>query len=389
MTHVSGFPLEFTPLKAGRELAIKKILILRFSSLGDIILTTPLLKILRKNYPDAQIDYCTKKSYSDILKYNPAVSNVLEVSDDMDFAELRLLKKILIKNKYDLVIDLHNNLRTFYLKLSLRLRTSVVTFKKYSYRKFLLVHFKINRMKDLPSIAQRYIDTLLSFPPACRLGRRMRESGDISKDESRLILQPEIITNDYAVENAKNVLNNIYPSPSGRSDGAKLICIVPSSKHFTKTYPAENYIELINKFDKGNHKFALVCTGKDRDIIYKIKSGTGDNVYNLCDKLSLPVLYEFMKMCDLVITGDTGPMHIAEAAGVPIIMLAGSSVKEFGFYPSPLLRRGVGGEVFEVNGLPCRPCSHIGKDYCPKGHFKCMKEITPDMIYDKAEKLLN
>ncbi|MFI5144613.1 MAG: glycosyltransferase family 9 protein [Ignavibacteria bacterium] len=347
-------------------MAIKKILILRFSSLGDIILTTPLLKILRTNFPEAQIDYCTKKSYSDLLKYNPAVSNVLEVSDDMDFAELRLLKKILIKNKYDLVIDLHNNLRTFYLKLSLRLRTLVVVFKKYSYRKFLLVHFKINRMKDMPSIAQRYIGTIKHII-----------------DVNTIELTPEIFTNEYAVENAKKLLNNIYPSPSGRTGGAKLICIVPSSKHFTKTYPAENYIELINKFDKDNYKFALAGAGKDKDIIGKIKSGTDDNVYNLCDKLSLPVLSEFMKMCDLVISGDTGPMHIAEAAGVPIIMLAGSSVKEFGFYPSPLLRGGVGGEVLEVNNLPCRPCSHIGKDYCPKGHFKCMKDITPNMVYEK------
>lgn len=350
MTHVSGFPPAW-------ELAIKKILVFRFSSLGDIILTTPLLKILRKNYPDAQIDYCTKKSYSDLLKYNPAVSRVLEVSDDMDFAELRLLKKTLINEKYDLVIDLHNNLRTFYLRLSLRLGTYVVVFKKYSFKKFLLVKFKINRMKDLPSIAQRYIDTIKHII-----------------DVNTIELTPEIKTNDYAKEEADKIISGLnIPANS------KLICIVPSSKHFTKTYPAENYIDLINKFDRNKFSFILTGKGTDKNNIDRIKSETGENVFNLCDKLSLPELYEVMKKCNLVISGDTGPMHIAEAAGVPIIMLAGSSVKEFGFYPINEKNT-----ILEIDGLSCRPCSHIGKDYCPKGHFKCMKEITAEMVYKKV-----
>ena len=166
-----------------------------------------------------------------------------------------------------------------------------------------------------------------------------------------------------------------------------LICIVPSSKHFTKTYPAEFYIELINKFDTGKYNFVLIGKGEDKIIIDKIISQTGNNVYNLCDKLSLLELTELIKKCDLVITGDTGPMHIAEAAGVPIIMLAGSSVKEFGFYPSPLLGKGVGGEVLEINTLSCRPCSHIGRESCPKGHFRCMKDIKPEMVYEKIKNI--
>ncbi len=341
---------------------------------GDIVLTTPLLKILRQNFPDAEINYCTKKSNADLIRYNPAINKVLEVSDDMDFAELRLLKKVLKKEKYDLVIDLHNNLRTFYLKIFLRLNSKVLVFKKYSFRKFLLVHFKINFMKDLPQISGRYINTLQNII-------------DTSKP---CILSPEIYTYDYSREQADKLFTSLNVP-----NNSKLVCIVPSSKHFTKTYPPDNYIELINKFDKNEYKFILAGKGEDKTNIEKIKSKTGGNVFDLCDKLSSLELYEIIKKCDLVISGDTGPMHIAEAGGVPIIMLAGSSVKEFGFYPiessppAPLLlqRRGEKNMVLEINELSCRPCSHIGGDSCPKGHFKCMKDITPEKIFGTVEQL--
>jgi heptosyltransferase-2 len=219
-------------------------------------------------------------------------------------------------------------------------------------------------LKDVPPVTRRYLDTLKHL-----------------LDAEVIAPVPELYSNDYAKEDADKLITGLnIPANS------KLICIVPSSKHFTKTYPPENYIELINKFDKNKFSFILIGKGNDKVNIEKIKSTSGENVYNLCDKLNLLELYEVMKKCDLVISGDTGPMHIAESAGVPIIMLAGSSVKEFGFYPTsppaPLQRQGEI-KIFEVDGLPCRPCSHIGKDHCPKGHFKCMKDITTDMIYNE------
>ena len=203
------------------------------------------------------------------------------------------------------------------------------------------------------------------------------------------MLTPEIYTNDYAKEEADKLIAGLnIPANS------KLICIVPSSKHFTKTYPAENYIELINKFDKNKFSFLLIGKDADKNNIDSIKSKTGENVFNLCDKLNLLELYEVMKKCDLVISGDTGPMHIAEAAGVPIVMIAGSSVKEFGFLSDPTRPPRRGGEnsnfkILEVNGLKCRPCSHIGKDYCPKGHFRCMKDITPEKIFTTVEQSIS
>jgi heptosyltransferase-2 len=364
---------------ATRVREFKKILIIRFSSLGDIILTTPLLKILRQSCPAAQIDYLTKSSYFDLLRFNPNINNVLQVADDIDFKGLRSLRKTLSAANYDLIIDLHNNLRTFYLRILLRFRSKFLVYSKYSLRKFLLVKFKINLMKKLPPIYERYISTIITGPDS-------RTPGSASL--------PEIFTDTASKLHVQELLNQNNIPATG-----KIICIVPSSRHFTKTYPAESYAELINKYDTRKYHFVLVGKGEDKKDTELIKSMTGSNVFDFCNKLNLLELTELMKKCSLVITGDTGPMHIAEAVSVPIVMLAGSSVSEFGFYPKTapglplqairLEEPWAEGEeagtarnsVLEVNGLKCRPCSHIGRSYCPKGHFKCMREITPENVY--------
>ena len=341
------------------------ILVIRLSSLGDIILTAPLIKSLRQTYPDAQIDYCTKAEYAEVLRFNPNINNIIEADDNLTFSKLCSLKKILKHEQYDIVIDAHNKFNTFYLRLFLGRKT--LKFKKYSFRKFLLVNFKINLMKNLPPITERYCNILI---PLLR-GVDVRHMPD-----SRGVLS-EIYTDLYSQSQVEGLLIDIHLTDK------KLICIVPSSKHFTKTYPTELYAELINKFDKDKYSFALAGKGKDKINIDIIKSKTGNNVFDLCDKLNTLELFELIKKCRLVISGDTGHMHIAEAAGVPIIMLAGSSVREFGFYP--LLQNAV---ILENNKLNCRPCSHIGRKSCPKMHFKCMREITPEEIKNAAESLL-
>jgi len=342
-----------------QKVKVKKILIIRLSSLGDVILTTPLVKSLRQIYTDSQIDFCTKAEYAEILMHNPNINNIIEADNNLTFRGLRLLKKRLKPEKYDLVIDAHNKLNTFYLRLFLGGKT--LKFKKYSLRKFLLVNFKINLMKNLPPIAHRYMNMLIPL---------------ISEVPINQGVLPELYSYLISSEKVDELIKSISPNK-------QLICIVPSSKHFTKTYPAELFSELINKFDKNKYFFLLTGKGNDKTNIELIKSKTGENVIDLCDKFDLLELYELMQRCSLIISGDTGPMHLAEAAGVPLIMLAGSSVKEFGFFP--LSKNAV---ILENNKLNCRPCSHIGRESCPKGHFKCMNDISPEEIKNAAESLL-
>lgn len=337
---------------------IKKILVIRLSSLGDIILTEPLLRSLKAALPRSSIHFVTKKMYADVLRFNPFIDSLIETDDDIDYQGLKELKKRITSGNYDLIIDAHNNLRTFYLKLFQKAKK--LTFKKYSFRKFLLVKFKINLMKQLPPIAKRYCDII-------------RPLTDKIDDFNPSIFIDPAASGSSVIEHLKN-----------STAGKILIGIVPSSNHFTKTYPAEKYIELINSFDKNKYSFYLFGKGSDKQNIDIITKGTGDNVIDLCDMLDIHDLAETMEKCALIISGDTGPMHIAESLNIPLVMLAGSSVKEFGFYP-----QNSNALVMERDGLSCRPCSHIGKSYCPKDHFKCMNDLTPATVSAKMIKLLN
>jgi ADP-heptose:LPS heptosyltransferase len=328
---------------------MQKILIIRLSSLGDIILTTPLIRAVKELYPGSQIDFCTKAVYSEAIRLNRNINSIIEADNDLTYDKLKTLKKRIKPNNYDLIIDAHNKLNTFYLRLFLNGKK--LKLKKYTLRKFLLVKLKINLMKNLPPIVNRYINI-------------------IRKDSAKHL--PEIETDFESSKKISEFLNSL-----NLLNSKNLVCIAPSSKHYTKTYPPELFAELINQEGNENRIFLLIGKGDDKIIIENIIAQTGSNVYNLCDKFNVAEIAELMKRVSCVITGDTGPMHIAEAAGARIIMLAGSSVREFGFFP-----QNSNSVVLENKKLTCRPCSHIGRNSCPKGHFLCMREITPDAIND-------
>jgi len=341
---------------------IRRILVIRLSSLGDILLTTPLLESLREAFPLARIDFCTKEQFSYLLKLDPGIHKVIKAKNQMSFRELRDLRQLVKLSNYNLIVDAHNNLRSIYLRMFHGAK--VLVFRKYSFRKLLLVKLKINLMKNLPPITERYRRIITRIP------------GLEFKTEKP---KPVVYTNETSQRAIDNMLTSL-----GLNEGTKLVCIAAASHHFTKTYPAEYYAELIKKFDSSQTAFFLTGIGKDSVNIKKIKELTGKNVYDLCDKLETEDLVALMKRCSLVLCGDTGPMHIAEALEVPIVMMAGSSVREFGFYP-----QSKNAVVLENNSLRCRPCSHIGRSSCPKGHFKCMMELTPDMVYAECSTLFN
>jgi lipopolysaccharide heptosyltransferase II len=344
----------------------KKILVIRFSSLGDVILTLPFLQVLKEKFPEAEINYCIKQSYSGILRNNPVINEIITIDDELSYAGLKEFRKKLIAGGYDLVFDLHNNLRTFYLKLALERLARFISLKKYSFRKLMLVKLKINLMKNLPPIYRRYMNTL-------------RKIASIQEDTNKFFRSDSISIDKQAESTVQDILEKNHITSNKR-----LILILPGSKHFTKTYPAEYYVKLINKLDVNNYNVILAGSKEDSDTIDSIKSFTKNNVFDLCGKLNLLELAGVMKKCQIVIGGDTGPIHIAEALNIPLIMIAGSSVKEFGFYPQS--EKAI---VLENNNLSCRPCSHIGRDKCPKGHFKCMKEITDGMVWEKLNLILS
>lgn len=250
----------------------------------------------------------------------------------------------MISNNYELVIDLQNNLRSR--EIVRPLHGQILRFKKNNFKKFILVHFKINKLKDAPQIPVRYAET-----------------AGVDLDTEGL---------DFFVENL----------PDSRLDkNEKYIGLCPGAKHFTKRWPTEYFIELGKKLESSGYKVVLFGGLSEAVITGEIGNNLS-SAQNLCCDSILQAAAN-MKMCKAIFTNDSGAMHLACAMKVPVIAFFGSTVREFGFFPYKAKSI-----QLENNNLSCRPCTHIGRKSCPKIHFKCMKEIKPDLAFNRLNNLL-
>jgi heptosyltransferase-2 len=317
-----------------------KFLIIRFSSIGDIVLTTPVVRCLKQQLPLAEIHYLTKKSYRNIIDNNPYVDKVHELNDDWDamIAELK-------KERFDYIIDLHHNLRTLRIKRALK-KVPSFSFDKLNVEKWLLTALKINKLPNV-HIVDRYLATLQVF--------------GVVNDGKGL---------DYFIPAKDEVPVDHLPM----SHHAGYIAIVIGAALETKKLPAEKLKELCNSV---KHPIILLGGAEDRNDGDEISSIDEVKIYNACGKFNLNESADLIKKAKLVVTHDTGLMHIAAAFKKPVISIWGNTVPAFGmsaYYGNAK----VTDNRFEVAELSCRPCSKIGYHKCPKGHFKCMlqQDIT-------------
>ncbi len=322
----------------------QKILVVRLSSLGDILLTTPLIRSLKKSNPNLEIHFLLREEYQDVLINNPNISKLITIKREGSSSATEV---ILSQNKYDFVIDLQNNLRSR--SLTNNLNCPKVRFRKLSWQKFLLVKFKINKLSEAPPIPKRYAAVIDNF-----------ELDDEGID---------FFTNNKTSEKL-----------IGKSN---IIGVCPGSRHYTKMWPKEYYIELGKKLVESGFNVVLFG-GKDDIEICKEISSSVLRCTNLCNDNEILQTAVDMKLCKTIVCNDSGLMHTACAVKVPVIAIFGSTVKEFGF--TPYRSKNL---ILENKSLTCRPCSHIGKSNCPKHHFKCMKEITPQLVYDSLIHFLN
>jgi len=317
---------------------LKRVLIIRLSSLGDVLLTTPVIQALKKKYPDCKIDYLVRNQYSDVLRYNPNLNKIYEFNP----LNVKELLNELKQNNYDFILDLQNNFRSR--KITFNLKAKVYRFKKLSLRKFLLVNFKINLMRNSKSIVERYAESF-----------------------------PEIQLDNYGLEIfiPKELENKIHDFNKD-----SIIGFCPGSKHYTKRWLPEYFIELGKKLSNDGFTI-LIFGGKDDETICSEISTQIPNSINLQNNNEILLTAAYMKKCKLIVTNDSGLMHTASAVKTPVLVIFGSSVKEFGFLPYKTKNM-----ILENENLRCRPCSHIGKGECPKSHFKCMKDLTPVFVYN-------
>ncbi|MDB9910380.1 glycosyltransferase family 9 protein [Flavobacteriales bacterium] len=310
-----------------------KILVVRFSSIGDIVLTTPVVRMLKKQL-NAQVHFLTKSAYVSLLKNNPYIDSVYQIQNSITEVIPDLKKE-----KYDHVIDLHSNLRAQILKF--RLGVAAKSFNKLNMEKFMLTNFKLDNMPKI-HIVDRYLETVK------HLG--------IKNDNQGL---------DFFLSANDKFDISIFPK--------NYIVFVIGGQHATKILPNEKIISIIKKVNK---PVLLIGGPEDAHKGEEIAKAC-DKVVNTCGKYSILQSASLVQQATMVITHDTGMMHIAAAFNKKIYSVWGNTVPEFGMYPyleSEQSKR------IEVKGLNCRPCSKIGYDKCPKGHFKCMQEIDENLF---------
>jgi heptosyltransferase-2 len=321
-----------------------KILIIRFSSIGDIVITTPVVRCLRKRFPDAEIHYLTKSAYHSLLVANPYIDKIYLLEDKIK----PLLEELLTEN-YDFIIDLHKNIRS--LKVRTTLGAKTYTFNKLNLEKWLKVNLKMDVLAS-KHLVDRYFDAL--------------EPLGVKNDGQGLdfyIWEKEIY--DFLIQLAETPYT----------------AIVVGANHNTKCLPEDKLIQLCELI---NGKIVLLGGKKEAETGERINQLLPAKIVNLCGKLSINESAFVVKNARRIVTPDTGLMHIAAAFKKPMTVIWGNTVPGFGMYPyygernDMLAQRNI--EMFEVENLSCRPCSKLGYAECPKIHFKCMKDHDIEKI---------
>jgi ADP-heptose:LPS heptosyltransferase len=320
----------------------KKILVIRFSSIGDIVLTTPIVRCLKQQLPDAQVHFLTKDQYLPLLKENPYIDKIHIINSKVTDILVDLKAE-----RYDFIVDLHKNLRSSRVKMSLGVDSG--SFNKLNKKKWLLTNLKIDLLPKI-HIVDRYFGAVKKL--------------NIKNDGQGL---------DYIIpESDKVSLSDYFPDEFLNG----YYVLVVGSKQQTKQMPLEKMMEFCTKA-----KLPVVLLGDKSDSIkaQPISNMLGEKVFNGCGVFTINQSASVIQQAKVVITPDTGLMHIAAALKKKVISVWGNTVPEFGMYPYyPEGQENY--DIIEVLGLPCRPCSKLGYKVCPKKHFRCMMDIDVEEI---------
>lgn len=314
---------------------MNKVLVIRFSSIGDIVLTTPVVRALKQQL-NAEVHYLTKESFASIPASNPYVDRVHVLSKNLG----TVLKELKQEN-FDFIIDLHANFRTFLVK-SYLLKPSA-SFRKLNFEKFLLVHFHINRLPQ-KHIVQRYLEA----------GRKL---GILDDGKGLNFFIPE--------------KDEISPDKLPAAFQTGYTAVVIGATYFTKRLPDHKVIKLCERI-----KGPVVLIGGKSEIAsgerieQHFRSTDPEKILNTCGQYNLNQSASLVKNASKVFSNDTGLMHIAAAFQKETFSIWGNTVPDFGMYPYQTPHT-----IIEVKNLPCRPCSKLGFEKCPKGHFHCMEKI--------------
>lgn len=320
-----------------------KILIVRFSSIGDVVLTTPVLRCIHEQLPGTKIHYITKKAFQSVLLNNPRISKLYTIENSIDevIGDLK-------KERYDYVIDLHKNIRTLVLKRKLGAKS--YSFPKLNFQKWLLVNFKKDSMPNV-HVVDRYFEAV-------------KELG-VQKDLKNC--EYYLTANDLVnLQGTLGIMPKTY------------VAVAIGAQFATKIMPVEQLAKILEKI-----QFPIVLLGGPTDLERSVQLmdllSEKSDLYNAVNQFSLNQSASIVSQAKVLLTHDTGLMHIASCFDIPIVSIWGNTVPALGMFPYyPSAKEKF--SIHEVQNLSCRPCSKIGYQSCPKKHFNCMNFQDVDAI---------
>ncbi|MBU1752870.1 lipopolysaccharide heptosyltransferase II [bacterium] len=340
---------------------INKILVVRFSSIGDIVLITPVLRTLRERYPYAKLCLVVKKEFVEITRLFPHIDRVIVFdSGDGLLGLIKLIGKI-NSEQFDLLIDLHWNLRSMLIYLFSQIKHKI-HYSKHRILRLLRVWIKYSLLPQQSHIIDLYFNPLTEF-------------GILSSDNRVPELKIDSDMNKNVIECLKEL---------GIEDKDLVIGMCPGAKWETKQWPIEGFVEAGNILMKElNAKIVLIGDAHDLELGKRIEAWMDKKPLNLVDGTSLLELAALIQRCDVLITNDSAPLHIAAALGVSTVSMFGPTTLDLGFGP-----HGNGKHIVLERDLSCRPCSSHGSRKCPKNTHECMTFITPEEVVDAVKHLL-
>jgi lipopolysaccharide heptosyltransferase II len=334
---------------------VTKILILRFSSLGDIIMTTAAVRALRNRYPQARIDMIVRSDFLDLIRFNPHLTHTWGLDRHSGWKGLWQLRREINSVGYDLIYDAHRSLRTRALMPFLRAGAKAY-FAKHYLRRALALTFKLPLL-DARRFLVRFIDPLKRF-------------GVVDDDQG-----PQMLV-DPASEASALAKAGIV------ADGKPRIGLIPSAQWPGKRWPPERFTEVARLLLK-HTSYELVIFGGKEDVFCQAIADAlpADRVINTQGKLSILESAALVRHCRFVIANDTGLMHVADALGVPSVLIFGPTSAELGCLPHHPLTRLVEQKLW------CRPCSKNGQAPCIRTRRWCLDRSTPQSVYEEARRL--
>jgi len=334
----------------------RRILVIQTAFIGDVVLSLPLVQVLRKNFPTAKIDFMLIPRTAELLRNHPDVDELIifdKKGKDKGIKGIIKMVRIISKGNYDVAFIPHRHFRSAIIPFLAGVR--------------IRVGFDKSAFKFLYTYVVEY-----------------RQIHEIERNLS--LLEP------FGIKVNMKELPNLYPSDYDKFyiDGllsgvnSRIISIAPGSVWETKRWLKERFAELARFLSDDNFVVALIGGEEDFKLCEEIRRMSGsEKVLNFCGKLSLLQSAELIRRSIVLVSNDTAPMHIAVAMRTPVVAIFGSTVPKFGFYPY-----GEKDRIVQVENLYCRPCGIHGRRKCPEGHFKCMRLIETEKVYLEVKNLI-